>query len=147
MKNRHFPFLSGLKDYGPHPFIVDIEGAAETNPNFRAAIWTGNNLQVTLMSIIKGGEIGVEMHPNVDQFIRIEDGNALVKMGDSIDNLCYQQTVDSNYAIIIPAGTWHNIINIGMKPLKLYSIYSPPEHPYGTIHKTKEIADAEEHNH
>lgn len=137
-----------LNDYGPEPFVVNIDKATKQNNNFRTALWTGTHLQVTLMSIRPGEDIGLEMHPNLDQFIRIEQGQGLVKMGDRQDNLYYQQRVYNDYAIIIPAGKWHNLINIGNRPIKLYSIYAPPEHPYGTVHETKEIAQAaEEHHH
>ena len=84
------------------------------------------------------------MHPDVDQFIRIESGRALVKMGKSRNALNYQKQVDGSFAVIVPAGTWHNVINAGSAPLKLYSIYAPPHHPLGTIHPTKEIAEASE---
>lgn len=93
------------------------------------------------MSIPVCGDIGLEMHSNLDQFICIEDGYALVMIGKSKAVLNYQQRVNSNHAVIIPAGTWHNIINIGKTPLKLYSIYAPPQHPFGTVHKTKEAAE------
>lgn len=102
-------------------------------------------MQLTLMSINVGQDIGLEMHPDVDQFIRIEQGQGLVKMGDRKDRLDFQASVRDDYAFIIPAGKWHNLINTGNVPLKLYSIYAPPEHPFGTVHKTK--ADAEEHHH
>lgn len=131
-------------DYGPEPLIVNIDRFSKLNPNYRTALWTGRYLQVTLMSIRVGGDIGLEVHPNVDQFIRVESGYGLVKMGDSKDKLNYQRQVDENYAIIIPAGTWHNVINTGNRPLKLYSIYAPPKHPFGTIHETKEIAEEAE---
>lgn len=131
-----------LKDYGPNPFVVNIEEATKQNNYFRIALWTGNYLQLTLMSIKVGEDIGLEMHPNLDQFIRIEQGQGLVKMGDRKDRLDFQANVRDDYAFIIPAGKWHNLINTGNKPLKLYSIYAPPQHPYGTVHKTKE--DAEE---
>lgn len=136
-----------FKDYGPEPLVINIEEATEQNNNFRTAIWTGNHLQLTLMSIDVGDDIGLEIHPDVDQFIRIEEGQGIVRMGDSKDNLYYQQRVSDDYAIIIPAGTWHNIINTGYKPLKLYSIYAPPQHPWGTVHETKEAAEADEKNH
>lgn len=135
-----------LCDYGPEPLIVDIDRFSRMNTNYRTALWTGKHLQVTLMSIRVGGDIGLEVHPNLDQFIRVEAGYGLVKMGSSKNDLNYQKRVNGNYAIIIPAGTWHNLINLGNRPLKLYSIYAPPEHPFGTIHQTKEIAEkAEEH--
>lgn len=124
-------------DYGPEPLVVNIDMVTKQNPYYRAALWTGKYLQVTLMSIVVGGDIGLEMHPETDQFIRIEDGYALVEMGSSKDKLNYQRKVDSNYAVIIPAGTWHNITNTGNIPLKVYSIYAPPHHPHGIIEETK----------
>nr|WP_132243018.1 cupin domain-containing protein [Marinisporobacter balticus] len=133
-----------LKDYGPEPFVVNIEEATKQNTNFRTALWTGNHLQLTLMSIHVGEDIGLEIHPNLDQFVRIEEGQGLVQMGDRKDNLDFQRKVFDDYAFIIPAGKWHNLINIGNKPLKLYSIYAPPQHPYGTIHETKKDAEAAE---
>lgn len=135
-----------LKDYGPEPFVVNIEEATKQNDYFRIALWTGCYLQLTLMSIKPGEDIGLEIHPNLDQFLRIEEGQGLVKMGDSKDNLNFQANVYDDYAIVIPAGKWHNLINTGCTPLKLYSIYAPPQHPYGTIHKTKEDAE-EDHHH
>lgn len=137
-----------LRDYGPEPLIINIERFSNINPNYRTTLWTGKHLQVTLMNIKVGGDIGLEMHPDVDQFIRIVSGFGLVKMGESKENLSFQKRVDGNFAVIIPAGTWHNLINIGNRPLKLYSIYAPPEHPFGAIHQTKEIAEeAEMHSH
>ncbi|HHT83574.1 MAG TPA: cupin domain-containing protein [Clostridiales bacterium] len=134
-------------DFGPRPFVVNIQRATLQNPNFRTALWTGEHLQLTLMSIPVGGEIGLESHSNLDQFLRLEAGFGLVKMGPSPDNLSYQATVSSGYVVLIPAGTYHNLINVGAKPIKLYSIYAPPQHPRGTVHQTKEIADAAEENH
>lgn len=96
------------------------------------------------MSIPVGGEIGLEIHPATDQFLRIEDGQGLVKMGDREGRLYFQEKLNDDSAIMIPAGTWHNIINTGNKPLKLYSIYAPPHHPFGTVHKTKAEAEAAE---
>lgn len=136
---------AAMTDYGPNPFVVDINKAALNNGTFRTALWTGNHLQLTLMSISAGEDIGLEMHPNVDQVLRIEDGQGLVRMGDSKDHLYLCQPVFEDYAIFIPAGTWHNITNTGNKPLKLYSIYAPPNHPYGTVHETKIDAEAAEH--
>ena len=138
-----FPRMN-LDDYDPYPFVIDIDEASRQNTNFRTALWTGNNLQLTLMSIPVGGEIGLEMHPDVDQFLRIEEGEGMVLMGESMDNLDYQERVEDDYAIIIPAGTWHNLINIGDEPIKLYSIYAPPQHPHGTVHVTKEDSDRAE---
>jgi mannose-6-phosphate isomerase-like protein (cupin superfamily) len=136
-----------LKDYGPEPFVINIEQATRENHAFRTALWTGNYMQLTLMSINIGDSIGLENHPDLDQFIRIEQGQGTVMMGRSRDNLNFEKKVFRNYAVIVPAGTWHNLINTGNVPLKLYSIYAPPQHPKGTVHRTKADAMAAEHNH
>jgi len=136
-----------LKDYGPEPFVINIDQATKQNDTFRTALWTGDHLQLTLMSIKPGEEIGLEIHPHLDQFLRVEQGQGIVKMGDSKDNLDFERKVSDGYAIIIPDGTWHNVINTGNIPLKLYSIYAPPQHPKGTVQKTKEEAIAAEHEH
>ena len=141
-KHREHP---ELRDYGNAPFILNIEQATNMNQNFRTALWTGEYMQLTLMSIPVCGDIGVEMHPDVDQFIRVEGGRAKVYMGSSRANLRERALVDASYAIIIPAGTWHNIVNIGNRPLKLYSLYAPPNHPFGTVHNTKADAERDEH--
>ncbi|MDU1442571.1 MAG: cupin domain-containing protein [Clostridium cochlearium] len=133
-----------LKDYGPQPFVVNIDKATKQNQTFRTALWTGTHLQVTLMSINVGDDIGLEVHPNLDQFIRVEEGQGLVKMGRNKDKLDFEAKVYDDFAIMVPAGTWHNVINTGNKPLKVYSIYAPPEHPRGTVHKTKADAEAAE---
>jgi len=131
-----------LRDYGPEPFVVNIDRATKQNDNFRTVLWTGEHLQLTLMSIDVGEDIGLENHPYLDQFIRLEQGQGLVLMGKSRDNLDFRRRVTDGYAFIIPAGTWHNLINTGSRPIKLYSIYAPPQHPKGTVHRTK--ADAME---
>ena len=157
--NRYYPNVSAAAmpdqmpcpqmptDYGPKPFVVDINKATIHNETFRTALWTGNHLQLTLMNIPAGEDIGLEMHPNVDQFLHIEEGHGLVQMGDRKDNLYFRQPVFDDFAIFIPSGTWHNVTNTGNKPLKLYSIYAPPNHPHGTVHQTKEIAEAAEMHH
>lgn len=132
-----------LKDYGPQPIVINIEQATKQNNTFRTALWTGKHMQLTLMSIKVGEDIGVEMHPDVDQFIRIEQGQGLARMGNRKDDLSFQTRVDPSSAVIVPAGTWHNIVNTGNIPLKVYSIYAPPKHPHGTVHKTKADAAAE----
>lgn len=153
--NQYLPYMNQvkastpiiLKDYGPCPLVVNIEEATKQNNTFRTALWTGNHLQLTLMSINVGEDIGLELHPNLDQFVRIEEGQGLVKMGDSKDSLDFQAKVRDDFAFIIPAGKWHNLVNTGNTPLKLYSIYAPPQHPYGTVHKTKADAQAAEESH
>ena len=132
-----------LKDYGNKPFVVNINEITKFNNNFRIALWTGKHLQVTLMSIKPNECIGLEMHPDVDQFIKIEEGCGLVQMGDNKNNLTFEKKAYNGYAIVIPAGKWHNLTNLGNRPIKLYSIYAPANHPFGTIHKTK--ADEEHH--
>ena len=138
--------LPQLKDYGPNPFVINIEDATDKNNTFRTTLWTGDHLQVTLMSIDVGDDIGLEVHETGDQFIRIEEGQALVKMGNSKDNLDFERIISDDYAIMIPAGTWHNVINTGNEPLKLYAIYAPPEHPHSTVHLTKADAELAEQN-
>lgn len=129
-----------LKDYGTQAIVLDIESSTLANENFRTALWTGENLQVTLMSIPQGGEVGLERHPHIDQFLRVEEGEARVVMGDSQENLDQEFEARSDDAIFIPAGKWHNIVNTGKQPLKMYSIYAPAEHPFGTVHRTQEEA-------
>ena len=126
-----------IRDYGSEPFVVNIEEITKLNNTFRTALWTGEHLQLTLMSIPVGESIGLEIHPDTDQFLRIEQGDGLVQMGKDKNNLSFQRKVYDNFAFIIPAGTWHNLINIGNVPIKLYSIYAPPKHPRGTVHLTK----------
>ena len=134
-----------IRDYGGEPFIFNINHAATANQNFRTTLWTGEQLQLTLMSIPSGGEIGAEMHTDVDQFLRVVSGRARVFMGDCRTSLQEKAYVDGNDAILVPAGTWHNIVNAGNRPLKLYSLYAPPKHPRGTVHKTAEDAAHKEH--
>ena len=136
-----------LKDYGPRPLVVNIDKATKQNNTFRTALWTGSHFQVTLMSINVGDDIGLEIHPDTDQFIRIEDGQGIVKMGRNKDNLNFEANAYDDFAIMIPAGFWHNIINTGNKPLKVYAIYAPPEHPHGVVHTTKSDSEAAENNH
>lgn len=134
-----------LGDYGPQPFTANIRELALQNRNFRTTLWTGEHLQLTLMSLNTGEDIGLEMHSDVDQFIRIEQGQGLVLMGDNQNHLNFRRHVSHADVILIPAGKWHNVINTGPSPLKLYSIYAPPEHPRGTVHRTKK--EAGEHHH
>ncbi len=131
-------------DLGNQPVVVNIDKETKCNNNYRKAIWTGEHLQVTVMSIIPGGEIGLELHENLDQFLRVEYGVASVYMGKTKPDVKFFGNANDNYAIIIPAGTWHNIINEQNIPLKLYSVYAPPKHPIGTVQKTKFEADLAE---
>lgn len=101
-----------LKDYGAEPAVLDIEAYTLGNENFRTALWTGTNLQVTLMTIPVGGEVGLELHPDIDQFLRIEEGEAKVMMGDSKEDLDYVRTAKADHAVFVPAGKWHNLVNV-----------------------------------
>jgi mannose-6-phosphate isomerase-like protein (cupin superfamily) len=135
-----------MNDHGPNPYVVNIEELTLQNETFRTAAWTGSQLQMTLMAIQPGEDIGLEVHDNHDQFLRIEQGTARVEMGPTETDLTAQNAED-DFAIFVPAGTWHNIINTGDDVLKLYSIYAPAEHAHGTVHETKAIAEAAEHDH
>lgn len=135
--------MVNIIDNGPAPTISKIETAALENNNYRTTLWTGANLQVTLMSILPGNDIGLEVHMDHDQFLRIEQGQAVVYMGPNAESLEATQVNDDD-AIIVPAGTWHNVVNNGDEPLKLFSIYAPAEHPHGTVHMTKADAEASE---
>ena len=130
-----------ISDFGPNPVDVNLEKYVLSNGNYRAALWTGKYLQLTLMNIKVQGEIGLEIHHDTDQFLKIEYGYGLVKMGKCKNKLDYVKRVQSGYAVFVPAGIWHNLINIGSTPLKLYSIYAPPHHPRGTIQKNRPISD------
>lgn len=126
---------------------ICIEEETKRNRNFRSALWTGQHLQVTLMSIEPGQSIGLEVHPMTDQFLNIQQGRGLVEMGSSRESLSFRRCVVAGDAVLVPAGTWHNLTNTGRITLKLFSIYAPPEHPAGTIHRTKEEAEkAESHS-
>lgn len=125
-------------------WVKDIEKATLENQNFRTELWTGKYAQLTVMSIGVGGDIGNEVHPEVDQFLRVEQGQAKVIFGKTETSAEETHEVSADWAIIIPAGTWHNIVNTGDVELKVYSIYSPPNHPTGTVHATRADADAAE---
>lgn len=135
------------EDQGKKPYVVDVEDLTVANENFRTAAWTGQYLQMTLMSIPVGGEIGAEIHDDTDQFLRVEQGAAKVVMGDSEDDMTFEAPAEDDFAIFVPAGKWHNVINVGDVPLKIYSIYAPSHHPFGTVHATKAESDAAEAEH
>lgn len=128
-------------------WVGDIEDATLTNETFRTVLFTGRHLQMTVMRLQPGEEIGLEMHDDLDQFIRIEEGRARVTFGPSKDEVAETHDVEDDWAVIIPGGTWHNVTNTGDGDLRLYSLYTPPEHPEGTVHRTKAEADAAEHDH
>lgn len=133
-----------INDLGPNPFVTNIEHLTRRNEMFRVSLWTGKYLQITLMSINKGQCIGQEVHQDTDQYIRVEDGIGLIEIGDENGNYNFRQKVYNDCAFVIPAGKWHNLTNIGNVPLKIYSIYAPPNHLKGTVHETK---NDDNHNH
>ena len=135
------------RDFGNDPFVFNIEDYTKENETYRTVLWTGEYMQLTVMSILPGEDIGLEVHDDHDQFIRVEEGEGIVKMGDAEDNLSFEERIEDDFAIMIPAGKWHNVINDTDKPLKLYSIYAPREHKPNTVHKTRAESIADEHDH
>ena len=125
-------------------WVDDIERVTLTNTNFRTVVYTARHAQLTVMRLAPGEEIGWESHPHLDQFLRIEQGEARLDLGRSGDTVDASHHLADDWAIIVPAGTWHNVVNTGQDDLKLYSLYAPPEHPDGTVHVTKADADADE---
>ena len=123
----------------------DIERQTLENDAFRTVVFTGDHQQLTVMRLAPGEDIGLEMHPNTDQFLRIESGNARVEFATTKGPIDETHDVQDDWAIIVPAGTWHDVLNTGDTELKLYSLYAPPEHPDGTVHRTKADAEAAEH--
>jgi len=120
-------------------FIADIEDQTEENRDFRRVLYTGPHLQLVLMSLAPGEQLGEEVHETTDQFFRVEEGRGEVVIDGR------ETRIESDIAIIIPAGTRHNVRNTGHKPLRFYTLYAPPEHPDGTVHRTKADAERAEH--
>ena len=135
------------KDHGKEEYVVNIEDYTKENTNYRTTIWSGEKLQVTLMTIQPTDDIGLEIHEGIDQFLRIEEGQGLCQMGDAEDNLTFEKEVSDDDAIFVPADTWHNVTNTGDQPLKLYTIYAGPDHVPGTIHETHEDAENDPNEH
>jgi mannose-6-phosphate isomerase-like protein (cupin superfamily) len=122
-------------------YVTDIEKEAFANENFRKVLYTSKRQQLVVMNIVPGGEIGEETHADVDQFLRVEMGQGKAIL-DGIEH-----DVSDGFSITVPAGTRHNVVNTSPEvPLKLYTVYSPPNHKDGTIHKAKADADADEPN-
>ncbi|WP_421932645.1 cupin domain-containing protein [Phenylobacterium sp.] len=121
-------------------FVADIEELTEDNKDFRRVLYTGKHLQLVLMALKPGEDIGEEVHPDHDQFFRVEKGKGEVW----IDGV--RTKIKGDDAIIVPAGAKHNVVNTGDKSLKLYTIYGPPDHKDGIVRATKAEAEAtEEH--
>ena len=122
-------------------YVVNIEKATRDNAYFRRVLHTAENSQLVVMSLQPGEEIGLEVHPELDQFIRVEEGSGQVVLDGEEHNIA------TDWAVVIPAGTRHNVVNTsGSEMLRLYTIYSPPQHPAGTVHATRAEALAAEHH-
>jgi len=139
--------MQDLTDHGPNPYVLDIEAATLENPNFRATLWTGAHLQLTVMSIPAGDDIGLEVHEDHDQFLRVESGSGRVQMGPTEHEVTFTAEVGPDSVIFVPAGTWHDIVNTGSDDLKLYTLYGPPDHVHGTLHPTKHDAETDPNEH
>nr|NLI49440.1 cupin domain-containing protein [Propionibacterium sp.] len=133
-----------IEDIGPKPQSFDLETATVENEVYRDVAWTGRYLQLTLMSIPVGGDIGLEVHPETDQFLRLDAGRGLVQMGPAKDRLDFEQEVEDGWCILVPAGMWHNVTNIGDEDMRLYAIYAPVHHAANKVHETAEDAEADE---
>ncbi|MFA6948043.1 MAG: cupin domain-containing protein [Eubacteriales bacterium] len=127
------------RDAGPSPYVFNAAGYAVMNNRFRVALWTGGLLQLTMMSVPSGGKIPLEIHPHIDQMLYAVRGEGSVRTGMSSSALSETGHLAPGYAAMIPAGTWHEIINTGRGALKVLSVYAPPQHPRGTVHNT--VAD------
>jgi mannose-6-phosphate isomerase-like protein (cupin superfamily) len=125
-------------------WIENIEKLTLENEDFRRVLFTGKNSQVVLMCVEVGDEVGWEVHPDNDQFFRLEQGQLRLDLGVGEEAVDESHNATDAWAMVVPAGTWHNLVNTGSEAVKLYTIYSPPHHPVGTIHKTKADADAAE---
>jgi len=133
-----------MTDVGPQPHSFDLEQATRANTTYRTVAWTGRYLQLTLMSIPVGEDIGLEAHPETDQFLRLDAGRGRVQMGPARDQLDFDRVVEDGFAILVPAGTWHNVTNLGDEPLQVYAVYAPVHHAAGIVQATAEDAERDE---
>ena len=125
-----------IEDIGPQPNAFNLEQETRDNQNYRTVAWSGRYLQVTLMSIPVGTDIGLEAHPDTDQFLRLDAGRGRVRMGNARDKLTFDEVVSDGWCVLVPAGTWHDITNVGDVPMQVYAIYAPAHHQPGKIHET-----------
>jgi mannose-6-phosphate isomerase-like protein (cupin superfamily) len=119
-------------------FVTNIEKDTVDNNNFRKVLYTGKNSQLVLMSLKPGEDIGEEIHKDTDQFFRIDEGSGKIIINGK------EQKIKDGFAVVVPQGAKHNVINTGKEDLKIYTIYSPPHHQDGTIHKTKKDAESDD---
>ena len=123
-------------------FVKNIEQETLNNNNFRKVLYTSQHGQVVVMSLLPNEEIGMEVHSYSDQFFRVDSGEGKVIMDGE------ESIISDGFAVVVPAGTMHNVINTSSdKPLKLYTIYMPPHHVDGVVHTTKEVAEADTTDH
>ena len=132
-----------IKDIGPEPQSFDLEEATRANRNYRTVAWSGSYLQMTLMSIPPGSDIGLEVHPDTDQFLRLDAGRGRAQIGPAKDQLTFNREVSDGWCVLIPAGSWHNVTNIGNEPMQVYVIYAPAHHKPGKVHTTASEAAAD----
>lgn len=132
-------------DYGLEAVAFNLKEVAVRNKFYRRAVWTGEDMQLTVMDIPPKGDIGLEKHDDVEQMLFVYEGVGTVYMGESEDKVSRLGEATPGYVVIVPKGTYHNIVNNHRSSLKLASIYAPPHHKKGAIHKTKEEAMEEEH--
>jgi mannose-6-phosphate isomerase-like protein (cupin superfamily) len=123
------------------PNVIDAKRMTKENPNFRKVVFTGTRTQLVVMALLPGEEIGTEVHGAVDQLLYVVKGRGIAVLGD------VKETFAEGAMFCVPAGTTHNVVNAGDEPLKLFTVYSPPQHAAGTIHATKAEADAAEIEH
>lgn len=133
-----------IKDQGPKPHAFDLEEATVNNTHYRDVVWTGRYLQLTLMSIPPGKSVGLEKHPETDQFLRLDSGQGKCVMGPEEDQLEFEEEVSDGWAVMVPAGTWHDLINTGDEPMNLYAVYAPVHHTQDITQDTKDDADEDE---
>lgn len=122
-------------------YVANIEQLTKGNTFFREVLFTGERMQLVVMSLKPGEEIGLETHDSVDQFFRVDSGSGEVIMNGE------RSIISDGFAIIVPAGVEHNVVNTGSEDLKLYTVYAPPNHPDGTVHKTVDEAQKYEREH
>jgi mannose-6-phosphate isomerase-like protein (cupin superfamily) len=121
-------------------YVENIEEATLANEDFRRVLYTGKNFQLVLMTLKPGEEIGEEVHEDIDQFFRVEEGQGTIYIDGNASR------IEDDFAAIVPAGARHNVVNSGDQPLKLYTLYGPPEHKHGTVHRDKEQAERDHEN-
>jgi mannose-6-phosphate isomerase-like protein (cupin superfamily) len=128
-------------------WVGDVDRAAKENRYFRQVVFTGADLQLVVMTLQPGEDIGLEVHDRVEQLIRVESGRATVTLGPTEHEVTEAHDVAAGWAVVVPAGTWHNVVNEGAGELALSTVYAPPQHADGTVHKTKAEALAAEAEH